>query len=633
MPSPTQANPDPIAEDWDPRVAEDLIADLWALRQAMRDNAARLDTVLQGLDAARRPSAVNLAHYLAMRQVDLRRLQDRLAWVGLSSLGRAESHVLANVDKVIGLLHRLLGRPWQPLSGEEPAGFHRGTALLQKHARALFGPAPRPRAVRVMVTLPSEAAHDAEQVAQMVAAGMNVARINCAHDGPAEWAAMAASVRRAARQQGLRVRVLMDIAGPKLRTGPVAAGPAVVRLKPLRDAYGRTTAPALLRLHAAGHTAAADGGPLSLGIDPDWLDRVQQDDHVKLTDTRGSARRLRVVSRSPAGVTLACDRTVYLADGILLHRQGDGDRQAPLQGVPVPPGQVHLARGDRLDLVDRGQGHDRVPAGPGRKARRATIACTLPEVLAQVREGHRIWFDDGRIGGVVRRCSGRRVEVEITEARLGGEKLLADKGINLPDTDLDLPALTAQDLKDLDTVVRHADIVGLSFAQSAQDVLSLRQQLADRGASNLGVILKVETRRGFANLPQMLLVAMTLPAAGVMIARGDLAVECGYERLAEVQEEILWACEAAHMPVVWATQVLETLAKTGVPSRAEITDAAMGGRAECVMLNKGPHILDAMQTLDDILRRMQAHQAKKRPLLRALKTWSLPTPARQGGRA
>ena len=339
MPSPTQANPDPIAEDWDPRVAEDLIADLWALRQAMRDNAARLDTVLQGLDAARRPSAVNLAHYLAMRQVDLRRLQDRLAWVGLSSLGRAESHVLANVDKVIGLLHRLLGRPWQPLSGEEPAGFHRGTALLQKHARALFGPAPRPRAVRVMVTLPSEAAHDAEQVAQMVAAGMNVARINCAHDGPAEWAAMAASVRRAARQQGLRVRVLMDIAGPKLRTGPVAAGPAVVRLKPLRDAYGRTTAPALLRLHAAGHTAVADGGPLSLGIDPDWLDRVQQDDHVKLTDTRGSARRLRVVSRSPAGVTLACDRTVYLADGILLHRQGDGDRQAPLQGVPVPPGQ------------------------------------------------------------------------------------------------------------------------------------------------------------------------------------------------------------------------------------------------------------------------------------------------------
>src|SRR5436853_963876 len=97
--------------------------------------------------------------------------------------------------------------------------------------------------------------------------------------------------------------------------------------------------------------------------------------------------------------------------------------------------------------------------------------------------------------------------------------------------------------------------------------------------------------------------------AGVMIARGDLAVECGWDRLAEVQEEILWLCEAAHLPVVWATQVLETLAKTGLPSRAEITDAAMAQRAECVMLNKGPHVEEAIRTLADILERMQAHQS------------------------
>ena len=103
-----------------------------------------------------------------------------------------------------------------------------------------------------------------------------------------------------------------------------------------------------------------------------------------------------------------------------------------------------------------------------------------------------------------------------------------------------------------------------------------------------------------------------------MIARGDLLVECGYERLAEIQEEILWLCEAAHLPVVWATQVLESLAQKGIPSRAEITDAAMGARAECVMLNKGPHILDAIEILDSILRRMQSHQAKKTSRLRRL---------------
>ena len=103
-----------------------------------------------------------------------------------------------------------------------------------------------------------------------------------------------------------------------------------------------------------------------------------------------------------------------------------------------------------------------------------------------------------------------------------------------------------------------------------------------------------------------------------MIARGDLAVECGYERLAEVQEEILWICEAAHLPVIWATQVLQSLAKKSQPSRAEITDAAMGERAECVMLNKGPHIVAAVCVLDNILRRMQAHQSKKSSRLRRL---------------
>jgi pyruvate kinase len=132
-------------------------------------------------------------------------------------------------------------------------------------------------------------------------------------------------------------------------------------------------------------------------------------------------------------------------------------------------------------------------------------------------------------------------------------------------------------------------------------------------------VLKIETRRGFESLPDMLLTAMRAPQCGVMIARGDLAVECGFERLAEVQEEILWLCEAAHVPVIWATQVLETLAKEGRPSRAEITDAAMGLRAECVMLNKGPYVLSAVRALDDILRRMHAHQSKKRSMLRALR--------------
>ena len=106
-----------------------------------------------------------------------------------------------------------------------------------------------------------------------------------------------------------------------------------------------------------------------------------------------------------------------------------------------------------------------------------------------------------------------------------------------------------------------------------------------------------------------------------MIARGDLASEIGFERLAEMQEEILWICEAASTPVIWATQVLESLVKFGSPSRGDMTDAAMAARAECVMLNKGPAVGEAVQLLDRLVSRMEGHMAKKTPTLRALHSW------------
>ncbi len=194
----------------------------------------------------------------------------------------------------------------------------------------------------------------------------------------------------------------------------------------------------------------------------------------------------------------------------------------------------------------------------------------------------------------------------------------AEKGISLPDTLLNVPALGEEDARHVSFIAAHADMVGFSFVQQPADIDQLRSALKDAGRPDLGLVLKIETAAAFARLPELLMSAMHSPAVGVMIARGDLATQVGYERLAEVQEEILWICEAAHVPVIWATQVLETLAKKGLPSRSEITDAAMGERAECVMLNKGPYVLDAVRLLDDILRRMSGHQSKKRSMLRPL---------------
>ena len=610
---------------WNAEAIEALIDELWSLRKTMLAREIRLRVRLRDVDPTHRPSAINLAHYLALRHVDLRGLQERLARMGVSSLGRSETHALANVDQVLRILHRLAGRRWSSLSQDEPTGFVLGTALLAQHAEALFGAAPPERDVRIMVTLPSEAATDGNLIDKLVRAGMDIARINCAHDSAAEWVSMVDNVRRSARKVHRPVRVLMDLAGPKLRTGPVADEPAVVKLKPARDIFGRVTAPARLGLRASGSTRPVNGTNLCVGVYPNWLRQLKVGDQIDLIDARGSPRGLIVVECQTDGALVECERTAYLIPTtcLRLHKRSDV-RETLIVDLPTKPGRIHLQRGEILNLLPSGTGHQSVAASNGRRASRASIVCTLPEVLARVRKGERIWFDDGRIGGVVRRAGAKRVEVEITEARDRGEHLAADKGINLPDSRLELPALGPREFIDLEVVARHADIVGMSFAQSADDVRALRQRLVELNASHVGLILKIETKHGFEHLPEMILAAMAAPAAGVMIARGDLAVECGYERMAEVQEEILWACEAAHVPVVWATQVLETLAKTGLPSRAEITDAAMGGRAECVMLNKGPHVLEAMRTLSDILRRMQTHQSKKRPLLRALKAWDLP---------
>src|SRR5215468_7097207 len=248
----------------------------------------------------------------------------------------------------------------------------------------------------------------------------------------------------------------------------------------------------------------------------------------------------------------------------------------------------------------------------------STIGVAQPDFLDHVLVGEKIKLDDGKIGGIIRAVEGDRIQVEIVQARPKGSKLRAEKGINLPESELRVSPLTSDDIAALDFIAGNADMLGYSFVRSESDVRDLQSRMEKLGAEDVGIVLKIETRQAFEQLPSLLLTAMRSPRIGVMIARGDLAVECGYQRLAEVQEQILWICEAAHVPVIWATQVLESLAKNGQPSRAEITDAAMSHRAECVMLNKGPHVVRAVQVLDDILKRMQAHQAKKLAMLREL---------------
>jgi pyruvate kinase len=577
--------------------------------------------------AAHFASVRNLLHYLAFRRHDLRHLQKSLASVGVSSLGRAESCVLANVEAVVEILRRLLNEPSSEGMASALSSVE-GKALLQRNTESLLGPVPDQRFVRVMVTMPSEAATHYELVRELVQSGMNCMRINCAHDGPDTWGKMIANLRRAERELAKRCQVAIDLAGPKLRTGALQPGPQVIKWRPHRDDLGTVVAPACIWLTPTEEPQVPP--PTTTAVLPvarSWLALLNPGDRIDFTDARGATRWLDVSEKVGPSRRTTSDQTSYVTTGTILHhrRSAHCGEQSSFGTTPVGPlppkvRPLFLNKGDRLLLTrDPSPGRPARLDNAGNVLRPATIPCTLPEVFADVRPGESVWLDDGKIGGIIHCVTPEEVEVKIICAPLKGAKLGADKGINLPNSDLHLPALTPADIDNLPFVAKHADMVGFSFVQRPEDVEELQRRLTQLGASHVGIVLKIETRRGFEQLPNLLLAVMRSERAGVMIARGDLAVECGYERLAEVQEEILWVCEAAHMPVIWATQVLESLAKAGQPSRAEITDAAMGERAECVMLNKGPHIVQAVEVLDNILQRMQAHQDKKRSKLRPLR--------------
>jgi pyruvate kinase len=488
----------------EPELEGNLLAELIALRaDVVRGAEPMIAHFAEGLDADSRETIENFCRYLALRRLDIRSLQRRLMVLGLSSLGRLESRVLPAIDAVID---RLLEH-----SGQTPSHlpatieqFFRGEILLDRATDALFGTRHRHRRGRIMVTLPGAAATDPDFILDLVRRGMDVARINCAHDDKAVWAAMARHVRNASEATGRPIRVMMDIAGPKIRTGKMIAGKDV-KLQP-GD---------LLRLVAKG--------------DP------------------------------------------YLTDNV-----------------------------------------------------KVATSVSLPEIVTRLTVGDRVRYDDGKLEGVVERSDGKEAILRVRRTKSGGSKIKPEKGLNLPDTALGLSPLTVKDQSDLASVVEYADILGYSYVSEPQDIDLLEEALATRGlhGKTLGLIAKIEQPKAVHNLPALIAQASRhRHSFGIMIARGDLAAEIGFERVAEMQEEILWLCEAASVPTVWATQVLEDLVKTGMPSRGEMTDAAMAARAECVMLNKGPAVGEAVTLLGHLLSRMDGHIFKKTPTLRALKSW------------
>jgi pyruvate kinase len=450
-------------------------------------------------------SAMNLAFYLSIRCHDLRKLQKELLPLGLSSLGRSEARTMPNLDAVMASLGRICGKEEAELI-PYPSGrrFFQGDSLLRRNANLLFGNRPLGQYTKIMVTMPTEAADDPQLAYDLIRAGMNVVRINCAHDDVNVWEKILYNVHSAEKRLRRHCRIYMDIGGPKIRVSQVLLS--------------------------------------------------------------GEANKVFIGD------------TIFLVSGKISNYPKD------FEGNVV-------------------------------------IASSIPEVFKTLRVGDSVIIDDGKLQCEVTEIVKQGAYLEVIATRAKGFNLKNRRSINFPNTPVDLSPLTEKDLEDLDFIMENADCVGYSFVRNREDVQLLQSELRKRNeekARRMAIIAKIETQDSVHNLPEIIVQAASHNPFGVMIARGDLAVEAGYRRLAELQEEIMWICEAAHVPVIWATHVLENLVKTGIPSRAEITDAAMSERAECVMLNKGPYIVKAVSGLVDILNRMTRHQFKKTPQLEVL---------------
>jgi pyruvate kinase len=587
-------------------------------RQLEESYAERLSKVHPSFEK----SARNLIHYRALRMEDLRDLQKQLGNMGFSRLAKAEAHTMASLRTTRSILRAYLeGSPVKfhknVLSPKRSKQFHK------RNAKALLGYRSKKRRSRIMVTLPSQAAEDYQLVHDMVAHGMNCARINCAHDDEATWKRMIDHVRQAAESLHKNVKVCMDLAGPKIRTGALPAGPKVRKYRPAKDMRGQIP-----------QALEAWSGPSPhpelphIPIEEAHLDQLKAGQTLYLRDARFKKRCILLFRQEETGFIVHIPKTTYLETGLPLFTSNTST--GPF--VPVgelPPVEQHLLLhpGDSLRIHRSGD-----PGAPacfdesGVPIAMAHISCTSEEVFEQVQPGDPILFDDGKIEGIIRETAPEAMIVEIVHTSPGGGKLRADKGINFPDSDLQISGLTAKDRQDLSFIAQYADVVNVSFVNTADDVRDLIGEFDRLDArEKLGVILKIETQRGFNNLTDILLEAMQVYPIGVMIARGDLAIETGWQNIGRVQEEILLMCRAAHIPDIWATQVLENLAKRGIPSRAEITDAAMAQRTDCVMLNKGPYILQAIRLLDTILKDLAPYQDKSAPMLPALKKASLKT--------
>lgn len=559
-------------------------------------------------------SAKNLIHYLALRSFDIDIYQKQLIDIGLPNTTSSESSVLSNLLIFKTIINHLLNKE-NNIPEKDFITNNESKELLKKHSTALFGKVPENRRTRILVTQPTTAAEDTDFIKSLLDLGMNCARVNCAHDDEDIWGKIIANIKNS----DPNCKVMMDLGGPKLRTGKMKPGHKVIHIKPKRNTLGQVTSPAKIWLAPFG-TLPPEGEEFDaiIPVNKKWLKKTRKGSFVVFRDSRDKKCKINIDKKEGNARWASCKDSAFVTTGALLNVFLEKKSTSEIHTVHeiLPLEEVIFLYEEDLLRLDKEPilGEPTKYNEEGNVTEIAHVSCTLPQIFENVAINEQIYFDDGKIEGIIKEINADHLIIKITNTKKNGGKLKSDKGINLPNSKLEISGLTEKDKTDLKFVSSYADAVNFSFVNNKQDVEDLLNEFKKLNSS-LGIVLKIETKESFKNLPSILLKAMENYPIGVMIARGDLAIETGWKNFAIIQEEISRVCEAAHLPDIWATQVLENLAKKGIPTRAEITDASIAQRAECVMLNKGPYIEKAVKMLDKILCKMQNIQKKKISLL------------------
>lgn len=608
---------------------KELMQSVYSDIEKIRENLLQVRDRLSA-DEPRYKSLLNLNQYLELRSEDWTKLQEKLFLLSLSSLGRSYAHVSASIDRLHDQLCCALG--YEEISQELLDAFHHLTIedsieIASKNGVNLFGGRASSRlskqSTSLMITLPSNAMDDdAALIKKLASSKVSIFRINTAHDDASTWRAMGETILKINESRGdkEKLKLFVDLAGPKIRTAKIRKVdmPIVIGSNKVEKE--------LLIYHDERETKAQRKDrqtlqklPAEIVVSSKFFKSIQSDKRIKVTDINAKKAKIRVIEKNDEYALCKIDKKVFLDEKSSLRV---GKKESTLLNIVPQTDQIRLFVDDEIIITQEDiLGSSATLDKDGTILKPAIISATHKQILKDVVVGDKLFIDDGKIGLEVVQKGENEILCRVRIAKANGTLIKEEKGINLPDTYIRTSALTQEDRENLQSVIDIADSVSISFCQTAKDVQEIQKLLAKYGREDIGIIAKIETKQAVLNMPQILTQLLKSQNSGVMIARGDLAIEVGFENLAQIQESLLDICDAAHIPVIWATQVLESKMKNNLPSRAEVTDAAMSSRAECVMLNKGPFAFDTISVLTSILHEMHKKFKKNKQLLKKETFW------------